>query len=119
MSDPILGLFFFKTVLPVILVASVLALLNQITVTIVVFFEAGEYRENNLASLLSYKQHITVRLDVDEKVSEKLSMVFALCRPDEKIAAVLSLGRKARDEKRQTVIFCATMKHVEFVSFID
>ncbi|CAI2350217.1 unnamed protein product [Caenorhabditis sp. 36 PRJEB53466] len=56
-----------------------------------------------------------VRLDVDEKVSEKLSMVFCMCRPDEKLFALLHLCRRMNRESKQTVVFCATMKHVEYV----
>uniref|UniRef100_A0A1I7WEZ2 ATP-dependent RNA helicase n=1 Tax=Heterorhabditis bacteriophora TaxID=37862 RepID=A0A1I7WEZ2_HETBA len=56
-----------------------------------------------------------VRLDVDEKISEKLSMVFALCRTDEKLAALVHLCRQMNSEKKQTIVFCATMKHVEYV----
>ncbi|CAD6197123.1 unnamed protein product [Caenorhabditis auriculariae] len=56
-----------------------------------------------------------VRLDVDEKVSEQLSMIFCTCRPDEKLAILLQLCRRMDVEKKQTVVFCATMKHVEYV----
>lgn len=56
-----------------------------------------------------------VRLDVDEKVSEKLSMVFCMCRPEEKLFALLHLCRRMDRENKQTVVFCATMKHVEYV----
>ncbi|CAO4375680.1 unnamed protein product [Caenorhabditis nigoni] len=56
-----------------------------------------------------------VRLDVDEKVSDKLSMVFCMCRPDEKLFALLHLCRRMDRENKQTVVFCATMKHVEYV----
>ncbi|XGW32105.1 hypothetical protein V3C99_010353 [Haemonchus contortus] len=56
-----------------------------------------------------------VRLDVDEKISERLSMVFATCRADEKLAVLLHLCRQMDAEQKQTVVFCATMKHVEYV----
>uniref|UniRef100_A0A8R1HV22 RNA helicase n=2 Tax=Caenorhabditis japonica TaxID=281687 RepID=A0A8R1HV22_CAEJA len=56
-----------------------------------------------------------IRLDVDEKVSDKLSMVFCMCRPDEKLFALLHLCRRMNRENKQTVVFCATMKHVEYV----
>ncbi|KAL6740170.1 hypothetical protein Aduo_013554 [Ancylostoma duodenale] len=56
-----------------------------------------------------------VRLDVDEKISDRLSMVFATCRADEKLAVLLHLCRKMNAEGKQTVVFCATMKHVEYV----
>uniref|UniRef100_A0A7E4VM66 RNA helicase n=1 Tax=Panagrellus redivivus TaxID=6233 RepID=A0A7E4VM66_PANRE len=59
-----------------------------------------------------------VRLDVDTKVSENMSMVFLACRAHDKISALLFLARKAIRQKEQTIIFCATMKHVEYVSAI-
>ncbi|CAJ0579867.1 unnamed protein product, partial [Mesorhabditis spiculigera] len=58
---------------------------------------------------------VLIRLDVDEKISDKLSMVFCTCRADEKLAALVWLCRKAEVEDKQTVVFCATMKHVEYV----
>ncbi|KAJ1374021.1 hypothetical protein KIN20_036609 [Parelaphostrongylus tenuis] len=54
-----------------------------------------------------------VRLDVDEKISDRLSMVFGLCRADEKLAVLLHLCRKMNAENKQTLVFCATMKHVD------
>ncbi|VDL66502.1 unnamed protein product [Nippostrongylus brasiliensis] len=41
-------------------------------------------------------------------------MVFATCRADEKLAVLLHLCRQMDAEGKQTVVFCATMKHVEF-----
>ncbi|VDL66539.1 unnamed protein product [Nippostrongylus brasiliensis] len=58
---------------------------------------------------------VLVRLDVDEKISDRLSMVFATCRADEKLAVLLHLCRQMDAEGKQTVVFCATMKHVEWV----
>ncbi|GMT24608.1 hypothetical protein PFISCL1PPCAC_15905, partial [Pristionchus fissidentatus] len=55
-----------------------------------------------------------IRLDVDEKVSELLSMIFVTCRPNDRTAAAVHLARKAVNERKQTVMFCATMKHVEY-----
>lgn len=59
-----------------------------------------------------------VRLDSDTKVSEKLSMVFLACRDNDKVSALLYLARKAVRDEKQTIIFCATMKHVEYFSTI-
>ncbi|PAV83717.1 hypothetical protein WR25_25111 isoform B [Diploscapter pachys] len=59
-----------------------------------------------------------IRLDVDEKISDKLSMVFLLCRCDQKLAVLLSLCRQMDRERKQTLVFCATMKHVEYVAGI-
>lgn len=59
-----------------------------------------------------------VRLDADTKISEKLSMVFLACRESDKSSALLYLARKSVKEQKQTIIFCATMKHVEYFSTI-
>uniref|UniRef100_A0AC35TQH9 ATP-dependent RNA helicase n=1 Tax=Rhabditophanes sp. KR3021 TaxID=114890 RepID=A0AC35TQH9_9BILA len=56
-----------------------------------------------------------VRLDVDNKISDKLSMIFLLCRATEKMNTLLYLIREFISRKEQTVVFCATMKHVEYV----
>uniref|UniRef100_A0A158P7I1 RNA helicase n=1 Tax=Angiostrongylus cantonensis TaxID=6313 RepID=A0A158P7I1_ANGCA len=56
---------------------------------------------------------VLVRLDVDEKISDRLSMVFALCRADEKLSVLLHLCRQMDTENNQTLVFCATMKHVD------
>ncbi|KJH41203.1 DEAD/DEAH box helicase [Dictyocaulus viviparus] len=57
---------------------------------------------------------LLVRLDLDEKISHRLSMVFATCRAEEKVAVLLHLCRKLNAENNKTVVFCATMKHVEW-----
>ncbi|MFH4980505.1 hypothetical protein AB6A40_007214 [Gnathostoma spinigerum] len=54
-----------------------------------------------------------VRLDVDNKVSDKLSMVFTCCRTEDKAASLLQLVRSIVNAGAQTIVFCATMKHVE------
>lgn len=59
-----------------------------------------------------------VRLDVDTKISDKLSMAFIACRATDKISALLFLARRCVQRKEQTIIFCATMKHVEYVATI-
>uniref|UniRef100_A0A0N5AUU5 RNA helicase n=1 Tax=Syphacia muris TaxID=451379 RepID=A0A0N5AUU5_9BILA len=61
---------------------------------------------------------VLVRLDVDEKISEQLSMVFLTCRSCDKIAVLLHLLRSVIPSNEQTIIFCATMKHVEYLSTI-
>ncbi|TKR63110.1 hypothetical protein L596_026985 [Steinernema carpocapsae] len=58
---------------------------------------------------------LLVRLDVDTKVSDKLSMIFLTCRVEDKMSALLYLSRKAVAAGEQTIIFCATMKEVEYV----
>jgi ATP-dependent RNA helicase DDX54/DBP10 len=64
-----------------------------------------------LLEILSF----AVRLDVESKLSDRLSLVFALCRQQEKIPALLALSRALCRENKKTIIFCATMKHVELV----
>ncbi|VDK75827.1 unnamed protein product [Onchocerca ochengi] len=59
-----------------------------------------------------------VRLDLDEKISDKLSMLFFYCRTDDKLAAFLHLAREVVAANEQTVVFCATMKHVEYLAAI-
>uniref|UniRef100_A0A914I2W1 RNA helicase n=1 Tax=Globodera rostochiensis TaxID=31243 RepID=A0A914I2W1_GLORO len=54
-----------------------------------------------------------VRLDVETKLSDKLAMAFALCRQVEKLPVLLNVCRVLSNQKKKTIIFCATMKHVE------
>ncbi|VDN01811.1 unnamed protein product [Thelazia callipaeda] len=59
-----------------------------------------------------------VRLDLEEKTSDKLSMIFLHCRSDDKLAAFLHLARKIVAGNEQTIVFCATMKHVEYLASV-
>ncbi|OZC12389.1 hypothetical protein X798_00020 [Onchocerca flexuosa] len=61
---------------------------------------------------------VLVRLDLAEKISDKLSMVFLYCRTDDKLAAFLHLAREVVAANEQTVVFCATMKHVEYLAAV-
>ncbi|VDK84680.1 unnamed protein product [Litomosoides sigmodontis] len=61
---------------------------------------------------------VLVRLDLAEKISDKLSMIFLHCRSDDKLAAFIHLARKVVAANEQTVVFCATMKHVEYLAAI-
>ena len=56
-----------------------------------------------------------IRLDVDTKVSERLSIAFFTVRRAEKQAALLYLLRHVVGEKEQTVVFAATRHHVEML----
>lgn len=56
-----------------------------------------------------------MRLDVDSKISEKLEQIYVLCRMSDKLPALLFLCRYAVQNQKQTIVFCATMKHVEYV----
>ncbi|KAI6184546.1 DNA RNA helicase and DBP10CT domain containing protein [Aphelenchoides bicaudatus] len=57
---------------------------------------------------------VLVRLDVDTKISEKLLMRFFLTRDGDKISALLHMARQFVDKQEQTIIFCATIRHVEY-----
>ena len=67
-----------------------------------------------ILSISAWLFNILVRLDVDTKISEKLDMQFFLCRNDDKLAALLHLLRKFVDKREQTIVFCATIRHVEY-----
>lgn len=45
-------------------------------------------------------------------------MVFLHCRADDKLAAFLHLTREVLAAQEQTVVFCATMKHVEYLAAV-
>nr|CAD2169895.1 unnamed protein product [Meloidogyne enterolobii] len=63
---------------------------------------------------------VLVRLDVETKLSENLKTVFACCRANEKLPALIHLCRALNREHQKTIIFCATMKHVELlVAFLQ
>ncbi|KAL7078364.1 hypothetical protein ACQ4LE_002779 [Meloidogyne hapla] len=63
---------------------------------------------------------VLVRLDVESKLSENLKTVFVCCRANEKLPALLHLCRALSRERQKTIIFCATMKHVELlVAFLQ
>ncbi len=63
---------------------------------------------------------ISVRLDVDTKISDKLEMAFLSCRSEEKFPILLYLLRNVlkTGEGEQTIIFCATKHHVEYLKDI-
>lgn len=41
-------------------------------------------------------------------------MQFFTCRVNDKLPALLHLAREADNKKEQTIIFCATIRHVEY-----
>uniref|UniRef100_A0A915Q3T8 RNA helicase n=1 Tax=Setaria digitata TaxID=48799 RepID=A0A915Q3T8_9BILA len=61
---------------------------------------------------------VLVRLDLAEKISDRLSMIFLYCRADDKLAAFLHLVREVLAANEQTIVFCATMKHVEYLAAV-
>ncbi|KAI6196442.1 ATP-dependent RNA helicase [Aphelenchoides besseyi] len=57
---------------------------------------------------------VLVRLDVDTKLSDKLNLQFFLCRDLDKTNVLLHLLRDFLRKKEQTIVFCATIRHVEY-----
>ncbi|XP_046821435.1 ATP-dependent RNA helicase DDX54 isoform X1 [Vespa crabro] len=58
---------------------------------------------------------VLIRLDVESKLPEELSLSFIICRPEEKLAVLLALLKNIIANDSQTVIFAATMHHVEYL----
>ncbi|XP_078050326.1 ATP-dependent RNA helicase DDX54 [Augochlora pura] len=58
---------------------------------------------------------VLVRLDVESKIPEQLSLSFIVCRPEEKLAVMLCLLKNVIKSDSQTVIFAATQHHVEYI----
>lgn len=61
---------------------------------------------------------VLLRLDVDSKIPEELALSFIVCRPEEKLAVLLCLLKNIIKDDSQTVIFAATMHHVEYVHMV-
>lgn len=61
---------------------------------------------------------VLIRLDVESKLPDELTLSFITCRPEEKLAVLLSLLRYVIGEKSQTVVFAATMHHVEYIHMV-
>ncbi len=59
-----------------------------------------------------------VRLDVDSKLSENLTLSFLQCRSDDKVAVLLHLLRSVVKLSQQTVVFAATKHHVEYLNML-
>lgn len=62
---------------------------------------------------------ILIRLDVESKLPEELSLSFIICRPEEKLAVLLALLKNVIANDSQTVIFAATMHHVEYLHQVN
>ena len=72
------------------------------------------YKDKILYYNEKHHDFFSVRLDVDSKISENLEMSFLTCRAHDKMATFLYLVRKImQTTDEQTIVFCATMKHVE------
>ncbi|XP_023245258.1 ATP-dependent RNA helicase DDX54 [Copidosoma floridanum] len=61
---------------------------------------------------------VLVRLDVESKIPDELKLCFVTCRPEEKLAVMMCLLKQVIKPESQTVIFVATMHHVEYISQI-
>lgn len=58
---------------------------------------------------------VLLRLDVENKIPEQLTLSFIICRPEQKLAILLCLLKNVIKNNTQTVIFAATMHHVEYI----
>ncbi|XP_054002117.1 ATP-dependent RNA helicase DDX54 [Hylaeus anthracinus] len=58
---------------------------------------------------------VLLRLDVESKIPEELTLKFIVCRPEEKLAVLLCLLKTVIKIDSQTVIFAATQHHVEYI----
>ncbi|XP_017888460.1 ATP-dependent RNA helicase DDX54 [Ceratina calcarata] len=58
---------------------------------------------------------VLLRLDVESKIPEQLKLSFITCRPEEKLAVLLCLLKNVIKDDSQTVVFAATMHHVEYI----
>ncbi|XP_031841303.2 ATP-dependent RNA helicase DDX54 [Nomia melanderi] len=58
---------------------------------------------------------VLLRLDVESKIPEQLSLSFIVCRPEEKLAVMLCLLKNVIKSESQSVIFAATQHHVEYI----
>ncbi|XP_015606294.1 ATP-dependent RNA helicase DDX54 [Cephus cinctus] len=61
---------------------------------------------------------VLIRLDVESKLPEELKLSFITCRPEEKLAVLLCLLKNIVKPKSQTLVFAATMHHVEYIHMI-
>merc|ERR1719334_154843 len=59
-----------------------------------------------------------VRLDVESKVPETLRLAFLQCRAEAKDAVLLHLLSKVVPQDQQTIVFCATRYHVEYLQVL-
>ncbi|XP_067644860.1 ATP-dependent RNA helicase DDX54 [Eurosta solidaginis] len=61
---------------------------------------------------------VLLRLDVESKIPEGLTLKFLYCRPDERYTALVVLLKYVIPEDAQTVVFAGTQHHVELICFI-
>lgn len=61
---------------------------------------------------------VLIRLDVESKIPETLSLKFIFTRPDERYATLMVILKNFIPTTAQTVVFAATQHHVELISMI-
>jgi len=59
-----------------------------------------------------------VRLDVETKVPDTLKLAFLQCRAEAKDAVLLHLLTRVVPKDQQTIVFCATRYHVEYLQVL-
>uniref|UniRef100_A0A0K2TUK3 RNA helicase n=1 Tax=Lepeophtheirus salmonis TaxID=72036 RepID=A0A0K2TUK3_LEPSM len=59
-----------------------------------------------------------VRLDVDTKIPETLSLAFISCRDEGKPALLVHILQKLIAKEEQTIVFLATRHHVEYIHLL-
>lgn len=61
---------------------------------------------------------VLIRLDVESKLPDELQLRFIVSRPEEKLAVLMCLLKNVIKSDTQTVIFVATMHHVDYVHMV-
>ncbi|KAH8379119.1 hypothetical protein KR009_003133, partial [Drosophila setifemur] len=61
---------------------------------------------------------VLIRLDVESKLPDALSLKFLYCRPDDRYTALVVLLKYVIPQEAQTVVFAGTQHHVELIAFI-
>lgn len=62
---------------------------------------------------------VLIRLDVESKLPDGLTLKFVHCRPDERYSALISLLKYVVPSDAQTVVFAGTQHHVELISYVS
>lgn len=63
--------------------------------------------------------YTTNRLDVDSKLPEALKLAFVFCPCESKASILLHLLRNAIKSGELTLVFAATMHHVEYLHLVN
>lgn len=62
---------------------------------------------------------VLLRLDVESKLPDELKLKFITSRPEEKLAVLLCLLKNIVKPDSQTVVFAATIHHVEYIHMVS